>query len=1515
MWSVVQDEQAGNFDQAQRRRSISGRSPDVEDPEFEEEVDDEEELKRVALDNISKSQRTFKYPIRETEDENGKVVLVDVRELGRKSGNLHRKLVVERALRTKDQDNERFYQSLRARMERVGIKMSAVEVRFEHLSIDADVRVGGRALPTVFNTFLNFVEGNLQKARILRSSKTRFSILENVSGCLQPGRLTLLLGPPGSGKSTLLKALAGKLGGKSPQITGNITYNGESLSSFVPQRTAAYVSQVDNHIAELTVRETLDFAARVLGVGHKEEYLRLLREKEKAAGLLGDDDIDAFLKASALQGKRHSVVTEYILKLLGLDVCADTIVGNQMIRGISGGQRKRVTTGEMTVGPMKTLFMDEISTGLDSSTTFLITKCIRNFVHMQDATVLLALLQPAPETYELFDDVLLLSEGHIVFHGPREDVMPFFNSMGFQLPARKGIADFLQEVTSLKDQQQYWAHKAQPYEFVPVEAFARAFRETEVGRRNARRLEQPYERPPGQLFDPLVRKKFALSGAKAFKACMRRDFTLMSRHGFIYIFRTCQVSVVSTIIATLFLRTTLHANSVSDGQTYLGLIFFAIIHMMFNAYSEMSIMVGGLAGFYKQRDSFFYPAWAASLPTALLRLPYSFVESLVLSCIIYWVSGLAPEAPRFFVFWCIMFLVHQMGVAMFRLMGAIGRTLVIATSMGSLAVLVIVTMSGFVLAYPQIHPWTIWLFWSSPLMYAMQALSVNEFTAARWQVPYGDTTVGLAVLDNRGLFRADWWRWVGIAALLGFAILFNILVLVAQTYLGPLGNAAAAVPEEVLLDRELTRTGSTLSSQLSTRSSSLSRRSSKSPKAPRALPRSDSLTGASFRKAQAVAHEEQNGLTNGHGHTSGMSNGVDHAGDVEMGRARTEGPGDSVKALKGTAAKGMILPFAPMALTFGRVSYYVAFPKEMADQKKEGGKDMLQLLNEVSGAFQPGILTALVGVSGAGKTTLMDVLAGRKTGGLITGDIRVNGYPKAQATFARICGYVEQNDIHSPQVTVGESLMFSAQLRLMDVNKRDLKAFVNEVMGLVELTPLRNSLVGIPGSTGLSVEQRKRLTIAVELVANPSIIFMDEPTTGLDARAAAIVMRSVRNTVNTGRTVVCTIHQPSIDIFEAFDDLLLLKRGGYATYVGHLGTHSVDLINYFQQVEGVPALRAGVNPATWMLEVSTLNKEHELGVDFAQIYRTSALFRENEELIAKLSVPREGSRDLYFKHAYPQSQLRQLGLLLQKDLITYWRSPNYNAVRFVFTVILALIIGAIYWGLGSRRTAQGDVLNVMGAIFVSAMFLGTSNSSTVQPVFAIERSVMYRERAAGMYAVIPYAIAQGATEIPWALAQTLLFSCIAYFMIHFDFTAAKFFWFVLYQFLTLLLFTYYGMMAVAVSPSVQLAAVISSAFYSVWFLFTGFLIPVPKIPVWWSWYYYLDPAAWTLNGVIGSQLNDEQTVISVEGQDMTVSQYIEGTFGFTEASVWYSALVLVAFCIAFWFVVAGALKVLNYQKR
>ncbi|KAF9615521.1 hypothetical protein IFM89_024148, partial [Coptis chinensis] len=188
------------------------------------------------------------------------------------------------------------------------------------------------------------------------------------------------------------------------QVSGRITYNGHGMDEFVPRRNSAY--------------------------------------------------------AASLEGQKENVITEYFLKcyefflinfvlnlqILGLDICADTMVGNVMIRGISGGQKKRVTTGEMLVGPAKAFFMDEISTGLDSSTTFQIVNALRQSVHILGGTAMIALLQPAPETYDLFDDIVLLSDGHIVYQGPRENVLEFFESLGFKCPERKGVADFLQEV-------------------------------------------------------------------------------------------------------------------------------------------------------------------------------------------------------------------------------------------------------------------------------------------------------------------------------------------------------------------------------------------------------------------------------------------------------------------------------------------------------------------------------------------------------------------------------------------------------------------------------------------------------------------------------------------------------------------------------------------------------------------------------------------------------------------------------------------------------------------------------------------------------------------------------------------------------------------------------------------------------------------------------------------------------------------------------------------------------------
>ncbi|KAF6175535.1 hypothetical protein GIB67_038109 [Kingdonia uniflora] len=257
--------------------------------------------------------------------------------------------------------------------------------------------------------------------------------------------MALLLGLPSSGKTALLLALAGKLD-SSLKVSGKVTYNGHGMDEFVPQRSSAYISQYDLHIGEMTVRESLAFAGRCQGAGTGYEMLAELSRREKAANIKPDPDIDVYMTAAALEGQEASVVTDYILKILKLEICADTMVGDEMVRGISGGQRKRVTTREMLVGPAKALFMDEISTGLDSLTTFQIMSSLRQFIHILQGTAVISLLQPAPETYDLFDKIILLSDGQIIYQGPRDQVLEFFESMGFKCPTRKGVADFLQEV-------------------------------------------------------------------------------------------------------------------------------------------------------------------------------------------------------------------------------------------------------------------------------------------------------------------------------------------------------------------------------------------------------------------------------------------------------------------------------------------------------------------------------------------------------------------------------------------------------------------------------------------------------------------------------------------------------------------------------------------------------------------------------------------------------------------------------------------------------------------------------------------------------------------------------------------------------------------------------------------------------------------------------------------------------------------------------------------------------------
>lgn len=346
------------------------------------------------------------------------------------------------------------------------------------------------------------------------------------------------------------------------------------------------------------------------------------------------------------------------------------------------------------------------------------------------------------------------------------------------------------------------------------------------------------------------------------------------------------------------------------------------------------------------------------------------------------------------------------------------------------------------------------------------------------------------------------------------------------------------------------------------------------------------------------------------------------------------------------------------------------------------------------------------------------MLAGRKNSGVISGLMSVNGSPKVELSFRKVMAYVEQFDSLSPTSTAREAVEFSAALRLPADTPADSRAaWVESILTMLELTAIENRVVG-RGAAGFSFEQKKRLSIGVELAANPSILFLDEPTSGLDSRAAQVVIRSIKRVASSGRSVVCTIHQPSAFIFDSFESLLLLRRGGQTVFYGDLGEESRELIGYFESVPDVtPCGRQ--NPATWMLELigaGTGSSGSAGGVDVHEHYKKSVLCEENtvkvDALCRNVSASEDfasgggdkASSDLASPGDVTPSHLTQFALLLKRGLTSYWRNPDYNFVRMVISVVIALLFASAF--ANYNYSTDVDTISLAAVIFITSLFMG-----------------------------------------------------------------------------------------------------------------------------------------------------------------------------------------------------------------
>ncbi|KDO35276.1 hypothetical protein SPRG_00123 [Saprolegnia parasitica CBS 223.65] len=1292
---------------------------------------------------------------------------------------------------------ERFYEKYKHLSKKVNMHLATPEVRFENLSYTVQARE--MTLAEKQGTV-----GSYFTRMLTPWTKKRFyeqKVLHPMSGIIKPGTMTLILANPGSGKSTFLKALAGKLqNNKTCEVGGEITFSGLKSTEVDPMKIVGLVDQRDNHCPTLTVRETFKFADMCLN-GSPESQPEEVREVAKLR-------------------------TEMILHLLGLSNCADTVVGDALLRGCSGGERKRVTVGEMLVGGQSVFLCDEISTGLDSAATYDIVQSLRTWSKTLGGSVVIALLQPTPEVVELFDDIIMMNEGHLVYHGPRTSILPYFENLGFYCPLRTDPADFLIDVTSGRGKKYLLPEDRN--RAIPIHAheYSKVFFESEMYQTSLKAINDGFNVAAMQdqadfekmkSVTAIARTKemspFALPFGASTMLLLGRQKTLWIRDKPLLWGKLAEAIIVGLCMGAIYYQ--------ADTKYFLRMLFFACAVFQRQAWQQITIAYALREIFYKQRARNFYRTLSYTIAESVVQMPVNLAVSLLMTTFFYFMSGLSPNAGTFIVFVIICVCFQHAICAYMTMLSSLSPSITIGQTLAAFSVCFFLLFSGNIILTDLIPSYWTWMFWFNPLAWGLRAVVVNEFRNGDYPEAVRKANLESVQMTQ---FGTEY-------------VAYGIIVLVAYYFL---------------------------------------------------------FTGLNTLVLHFIRYERRFGVSGG----SKVGEDEDDSVYVEV---QTPG-GTMVK--QDMAPKNTGLSFIPANLCIRNLDYYVTLPTKVERQ----------LLNNVSAHFQPGTMTALMGATGAGKTTLMDVIAGRKTGGRIVGDIIINGEPKNPANFSRITAYCEQMDIHSEMATIGEALWFSANLRLPeDITYEEKRKLVTETLDLLELNGIINEQVG-----HLSVEQKKRVTIGVEVVANPSILFLDEPTSGLDARSATIVMKGVQSIARTGRTVLCTIHQPSITIFELFDSLLLLQRGGFTAYFGELGRDSQKLLEYFVSIPGTEEIRPQYNPATYMLEVTGAGIGRDTK-DYSVEYAKSELCARNFAETQRLCQPSPDFVAFSTVNYTPMATglKNQLKECIWKAMQTYWRSPSYNFVRLASFPWFAIVFGTTFWQLD--RITEAQIKSHVGLIYNSMDFIGIIHLMTVLDITCLERAVFYRERMSNYYGPLPYSLSLFFSEIPYLIVAVSCFVVLEFFMVGWE--SSYFFFFLLTFFLYTSVCTFVGQWMCALCPNTKVANVAVGAISCVFNLFSGFLLPFPGMKSWYSWIQYVVPSSYSLRALAVSQLgicNEDgsgNACDNVNGTQTSVAKYVQDNFQFNPDERWYYVLVLAGMWVILQVCIYLTFKYVSHLKR
>ncbi|KAI8372254.1 P-loop containing nucleoside triphosphate hydrolase protein [Choanephora cucurbitarum] len=488
-----------------------------------------------------------------------------------------------------------------------------------------------------------------------------------------------------------------------------------------------------------------------------------------------------------------------------------------------------------------------------------------------------------------------------------------------------------------------------------------------------------------------------------------------------------------------------------------------------------------------------------------------------------------------------------------------------------------------------------------------------------------------------------------------------------------------------------------------------------------------------------------------------------------------------------------------VSLTFSNISYNV------------NGK---QILSDIHGYLEPGQMMAVMGPSGAGKSSLLDILSRKHKRGIISGNIWINNTQPTKREFKKITGFVDQDDSLMGTLTVRETLTYAALMRLP--RKMPLKAKqkrVEDVMQELGIAKIADSLIGMPGQRGISGGEKRRVSIGKELVTSPSLLFLDEPTSGLDAYNAGVVMECLKKLVRDGkRTIIVTIHQPRSNIFKMFDSLMLLANGrqvyfgptrSCSDYFKSLGftvpadyniaDYLIDLtikkpeesinrpttpVSFYQNQNDVEAEPLEeIRPS---LDLQGGHHQEESG-EFGLLneanhahylldsFESSELFSAIKARIEQPSISETESYNVWVDTSGPQTSklsifqfYHEMTLLSSRTFINLYRNPFLFFAHFVFAIVLAVLLGCLFWQVDVDLSG---VQNRLGVLFFMCALLGFASTSALD-MFNKERVLFMRERENGYYSPGAYFVAKVLFDIvPLRVLPPLLMGSISYYMI------------------------------------------------------------------------------------------------------------------------------------------------------